>query len=403
MPPFFHGVVMELTVLIPCLNEARTIGTCVDKAVDFIRRVGIEAEVLVSDNGSSDGSVNIAVERGARVVHTDQRGYGAALINGIKHAKGRYVIMGDADDSYDFSRLDPFVERLRAGADLVVGNRFRGGIEPGAMPPLHRYLGNPVLSFVGRLFFRIPVGDFHCGLRGFSKEAISRLGLISPGMEFATEMIAKAARAGLVVAEVPTTLSRDGRDRPPHLRTWRDGWRHLLFMLLFSPRWLFLLPGLALSGVGALLAFLLTSGPVRVGGVGLDVHSLLYASGAVILGAQLLQFAVLTKWIGVLAGMLPEGRLVAALNRSASVEWGLVLGGVVFLVGLAWSGYLAGMWSDAGFGELDPRQKMRAVIPAVTMMILGLQACAGAMLAAAMGLAWKTVRAKPNEMPGDQS
>lgn len=385
---------MELTVLIPCLNEARTIGTCVDKAVDFIRRAGIEAEVLVSDNGSSDGSVNIAVERGARVVHTDQRGYGAALINGIKHARGRYVIMGDADDSYDFSRLDAFLARLRDGAELVIGNRFQGGIEPGAMPPLHRYLGNPVLSFVGRLFFRIPVGDFHCGMRGFSKEAISRLGLISPGMEFATEMIAKAARAGLVVMEVPTTLSRDGRDRPPHLRTWRDGWRHLLFMLLFSPRWLFLFPGLTLSAVGGIAVLLLVNGPFRLLGVGLDVHSLLYASGAIILGAQLLQFAMLTKWTGVLAGMLPEGRLVAMLVKSASVEFGLILGGAVFLAGLLWSVHLASMWSGAGYGELDPRESMRAVIPAVTMMILGLQACAGSMLAAAMGLAWKTVGAK---------
>lgn len=394
---------MELTVLIPCLNEARTIGVCIDKANAFIKRTGIAAEVVVSDNGSSDGSQSIAIQRGARVVLASERGYGAALIRGIQQARGKFIIMGDADDSYDFSRLDAYVDRLRAGAEVVVGNRFKGGIEPGAMPPLHRYLGNPVLSFIGRLFFRIPIGDFHCGLRGFSKDAVSKLGLTSPGMEFATEMIAKAARAGLSVVEVPTTLSRDGRDRPPHLRTWRDGWRHLLFMLLFSPRWLFLLPGLTLSTVGALLALLLLAGPVRLGSVGLDVHSLLYASGAVILGAQLLQFAVLTKWIGVLAGMLPEGRLVAALNRSASVEWGLVLGGIIFLVGLTWSGYLAGMWSDAGFGELDPRQKMRAVIPAVTMMILGLQACAGAMLAAAMGLAWKTVRAKRNEVQGNQS
>lgn len=394
---------MELTVLIPCLNEARTIGVCIDKANAFIERTGIAAEVVVSDNGSSDGSQSIAIQRGARVVLASERGYGAALIHGIQQARGKFIIMGDADDSYDFSRLDAYVDRLRAGAEVVVGNRFKGGIEPGAMPPLHRYLGNPVLSFIGRLFFRIPIGDFHCGLRGFSKDAVSKLGLTSPGMEFATEMIAKAARAGLSVVEVPTTLSRDGRDRPPHLRTWRDGWRHLLFMLLFSPRWLFLLPGLTLSAVGALLALLLLAGPVRLGSVGLDVHSLLYASGAVILGAQLLQFAVLTKWIGVLAGMLPEGRLVAALNRSASVEWGLVLGGIIFLVGLTWSGYLAGMWSDAGFGELDPRQKMRAVIPAVTMMILGLQACAGAMLAAAMGLAWKTVRAKRNEVQGNQS
>jgi glycosyltransferase involved in cell wall biosynthesis len=394
---------MELTVLIPCLNEARTIGVCIDKANAFIERTGIAAEVVVSDNGSSDGSQSIAIRRGARVVLASERGYGAALIHGIQQARGKFIIMGDADDSYDFSRLDAYVDRLRAGAEVVVGNRFKGGIEPGAMPPLHRYLGNPVLSFIGRLFFRIPIGDFHCGLRGFSKDAVSKLGLTSPGMEFATEMIAKAARAGLSVVEVPTTLSRDGRDRPPHLRTWRDGWRHLLFMLLFSPRWLFLLPGLTLSAVGALLALLLLAGPVRLGSVGLDVHSLLYASGAVILGAQLLQFAVLTKWIGVLAGMLPEGRLVAALNRSASVEWGLVLGGIIFLVGLTWSGYLAGMWSDAGFGELDPRQKMRAVIPAVTMMILGLQACAGAMLAAAMGLAWKTVRAKRNEVQGNQS
>ena len=227
---------MELTVLMPCLNEARTVVRCVEAARGFLQRAGVQGEVLVADNGSTDGSQDLASAAGARVISVQERGYGAALIGGIRNARGRFVIMGDADDSYDFSALQSFLAVLRSGADLVMGNRFRGGIEDGAMPPLHRYLGNPVLSFIGRLFFRTPIGDFHCGLRGFSRESIQRLALVSPGMEFASEMVAKAALAGMRIEEVPTTLRRDGRGRPSHLRSWRDGWRHLRFLLLFCPR-----------------------------------------------------------------------------------------------------------------------------------------------------------------------
>jgi glycosyltransferase involved in cell wall biosynthesis len=385
---------MELTILMPCLNEERTIAACIQKALAFASRAGVEAEVLVSDNGSTDRSVSIAQSLGARVVHVKEKGYGSALIAGIKSAQGRFVVMGDADDSYDFSRLDGFLERLRAGDELVMGNRFRGGIEPGAMPPLHRYLGNPVLSLIGRVFFQIPVGDFHCGLRGFSRATVMRLGLVSPGMEFATEMVAKAARAGCVISEVPTTLRPDGRDRPPHLRTWRDGWRHLLFMLLFSPEWLFLLPGMVLCTIGLIAFIALSIGPVRLGSLGFDVHSLLYSSGMLIIGFLLMQFALLMRWVGAIVGVAPPGRWLDRLNRWVSVEWGLLCGGLLFFGGLAWSVYLTGSWSGEGFTELDPRQKMRSVIPAVTLMIVGLQVCAGSFLAAALHLTWKTIRVR---------
>lgn len=381
---------MELTILMPCLNEALTLPVCIKKARGFIDRAGIKAEILVSDNGSTDRSVEIAESLGARVVHAPIKGYGGALMAGIHAAQGRYVIMGDADDSYDFSALDEFLGALRNGADLVIGNRFKGGIAPGAMPRLHRYLGNPVLSFIGRLFFRIPAGDFHCGLRGFSKQAVMNLGLVSSGMEFATEMIAKAARAGCTVTEVPTTLSPDGRDRPPHLRTWRDGWRHLLFMLLFSPRWLFLLPGLLLVSVGVVLSIMLANGPIVLRGVGLDIHTLLYASAIIIVGVQMVQFALLTKWLAVLAGMAPSGRWFQKWGPFVRVEWGLVGGGALFLAGAYWSARMISEWSTGGYASLEPRLQMRTVIPAVTMMVLGMQACAGSLFAAALHLTWKT-------------
>lgn len=382
---------MELTILMPCLNEARTIEACVNAARGFLQRAGIGGEVLIADNGSTDDSIRIATQAGARVIHAPARGYGAALIAGIQAAQGRYVIMGDADDSYDFSRLDLYVERLRAGADLVMGNRFLGGIAPGAMPPLHRYLGNPVLSFIGRLFFRIDIGDFHCGLRGFSRESISRLGLVSPGMEFASEMAAKAALAGLKIEEVATTLRPDGRDRQPHLRTWRDGWRHLRFLLLFCPRWLFLYPGLAmlfggLAGVAVLqpaLGFGLAQG--------LRVHTLLYMAGAIILGMQMLQLAVLTKWLGVVSGIVPEPAWLTRSKPLLTLETGLLAGGALFLGGLFWSLAIVYEWGSSGFGARDPIEGMRDVIPAVTLMIVGMQAVAGALFAGAAELCWRTV------------
>jgi len=382
---------VDLTILMPCLNEAKTVEGCVRAARRFLHEAGLAGEVLVADNGSTDGSVERAEAAGARVLHVPKRGYGAALIAGIESARGRFVVMGDADASYDFSRLGSFVARLREGADLVMGNRFQGGIAPGAMPPLHRYLGNPVLSFVGRLFFRVPVADFHCGLRGFSRDAIRRLGLVSSGMEFASEMVAKAALAGYNIVEVATTLSPDGRDRPPHLRTWRDGWRHLRFLLLFCPRWLFLYPGLALlcAGVAGFIALQPSLGLAV--SAGSRIHSMLYMAGAVVLGMQLLQLAVLTKWLGVASGIVPEPAWLARTKPLHTVETGLLLGGFMFVCGLLASLAILYDWGSAGFGALDPAEGMRVVIPAVTLMIVGMQAVAGALFAGATELCWRTV------------
>jgi glycosyltransferase involved in cell wall biosynthesis len=344
----------------------------------------------VADNGSADGSRQLASTAGARVVAIPERGYGAALMGGIRAARGTYVIMGDADCSYDFAQLDGFVDALRAGSDLVMGNRFAGGIAAGAMPALHRYLGNPVLSFVGRLFFRTGIRDFHCGMRGFSRAAIEQLALVSPGMEFASEMVAKAALAGLRIAEVPTTLRPDGRDRPPHLRTWRDGWRHLRFLLLFCPRWLFLYPGLMLFAVGVLGFTSLQRSPLTFVSLGLDIHSLLYMAAATILGVQLVQLALLTKWVGAVAGIVPKPAWLRWAERTLSVEAGLVLGASLFFLGLLWSGALVRDWSESGFGALDPRTVMRGAIPAVTLMIVGMQAGAAALFAGALQLCWRT-------------
>lgn len=383
-------VLPELTVLMPCLNEARTLERCISAARGFMDQAGVRGEVLIADNGSSDDSVQVAIAAGARVVDVTQRGYGAALLAGIAAARGRYVIMGDADDSYDFSRLGGYLEHLRAGAGLVMGNRFQGGIEPGAMPFLHRYLGNPVLSFIGRLFFRIPIRDFHCGLRGFSRDSISRLGLMTTGMEFASEMVAKAALAGLRIEEVPTTLRRDGRDRPPHLRTWRDGWRHLRFLLLFCPRWLFLYPGLVLLVLGLAGFALLRHGPLSFVSVGLDIHSLLYMAGSTVLGMQLIQLAFLTKWMGVLSGIVPRPPWLTLSEPYLKIETGLLAGIGLFLAGLLWSVQLLYDWGAGGFGSLDPTQAMRSAIPAVTLMIVGMQAAAGVLFAGALHFCWRS-------------
>ena len=387
-------VPFELTVLMPCLNEERTVGRCVQAALGFLQQAGIRGEVLVADNGSSDGSVQAATDAGARVIHAPLPGYGAALLAGIQAAAGRFVIMGDADDSYDFSRLEGYVARLRAGADIVMGNRFRGGIAPGAMPPLHRYLGNPVLSFIGRLFFRVHIRDFHCGLRGFARESVLRLGLVSPGMEFASEMVAKAALARLRLEEVPTTLRPDGRGRPPHLRTWRDGWRHLRFLLLFCPRWLFLYPGLVLLA-GGLAGFAALQPALGFAfAQGMRVHSLLYMAGAIVIGMQLLQLAVLTKWLGVVSGIVPEPAWLTRSKPLHTVEAGLVAGGAMFVLGLLWSLAIVFEWGASGFGARDPAEGMRAVIPAVALMIVGMQAVAGALFAGAAELCWRTVERK---------
>ena len=363
----------ELTILMPCLNEAATIGSCIAKARGFLERAGIDGEVLVADNGSSDGSRALAQRAGARVVEVATRGYGAALAGGIAAARGRYVIMGDADDSYDFARLDGFVARLREGYPLVMGNRFRGGIRKGAMPFLHRYLGNPVLSLFGRLLFRTQVGDFHCGLRGFDREAVQALHLSTTGMEFASELIVKASLAGWRIAEVPTTLSPDGRGRQPHLRTWRDGWRHLRFLLLFSPRWLFLYPGLALLALGIVLMSALYFAPLHFLGVGLDIHSMLYASAAALLGLQLCLFGVFARVAAQGAGLLPRQPALEKLLAALTLERGLLAGLGMVLVGVLWSAAAVWQWRAAGFGGLDPRVVMRDTIPATALMVGGME------------------------------
>ena len=363
----------ELSIVMPCLNEAETLGMCIRKAQQFLRHSGIAGEVVVADNGSTDGSRQIANAMGARIVTVAARGYGAALRGGISEARGRYIVMGDADDSYDFLNLFPFVAALRGGADLVMGNRFQGGIRRGAMPPLHRYLGNPVLSFVGRLFFGAGVGDFHCGLRAFRRDSIEKLALRADGMEYASEMVVKAALASLDIREVPTTLDRDGRSRPPHLRTWRDGWRHLRFLLTYAPKWLFVYPGAALAGVGALGVAALSAGEVALGQVELSVTTLLFAAMSVLLGGQLIGFGVVARLHGVAAGMWPGGPGVARFRRHFSVEKGCLVGAVALLLGLGAAALLLVAWARAGFGPMHATTQLRFAIPAVLACCLGLQ------------------------------
>nr|AGU10029.1 Glycosyl transferase family 2 [uncultured organism] len=364
---------IELSIVMPCLNEAETLAVCIRKAQAYLRDAGIAGEVVVADNGSSDGSRQIANALGARLIGIERRGYGAALLGGIAAARGRYVIMGDADDSYDFSALGPFVEALRAGGELVMGNRFLGGIDRGAMPPLHRYLGNPVLSFLGRRFFNSGVGDFHCGLRGFRRDAILALGLRSPGMEFASEMVVKSVLHRLDVRQVPTTLARDGRSRPPHLRTWRDGWRHLRFLLTYAPRYLFLYPGLALAGIGALGVGVLATGSVEIGGIELSATTMLFAAMAVLLGSQLIGFGVLARLYGVASNLWPGSASVERFRARFSVERGCIAGGLLVALGLAGTGVALVRWGDAGFGAMEPVRLMRLAIPAMLGTVLGLQ------------------------------
>ncbi len=368
----------ELTILMPCLNEAETLGLCIEKAQSFLERAGIEGEVVIADNGSTDGSQAIAEGLGARIVPIPTRGYGSALLGGIEAARGRYVIMGDSDDSYDFSRLELFVEKLRAGYALVMGNRFKGGIMPGAMPPLHRYLGNPVLTTIGRLFFHSPCGDFHCGLRGFDREAILGLDLQAPGMEFASEMVVKATINHLRITEVPTILSPDGRSRPPHLRSWRDGWRHLRFLLLFSPRWLFLYPGTALFLVGALGMAWLLPGPRRIAGVTFDINTLFYASVAVVVGFHSILFWVFAKLYGVREGLVPPDPGFMTMVRRLTLERGLILGALLLLFGLGLGAGAVSSWGSAAFGNLSPERAMRLVIPSGTAVLLAFQIGYGA-------------------------
>jgi len=376
----------ELTILMPCLNEAETLAACIDKAQGYLRRSGVKGEVLIADNGSTDGSQEIARRHGARVVDIAERGYGSALRGGIEAAYGRYVIMGDSDDSYDFSRLDAFVDKLRAGFQLVMGNRFKGGIKPGAMPKLHRYLGNPVLTAIGRLFFRSPCGDFHCGLRGFDRHAILGLNLQAPGMEFASEMVVKATLAKLSVMEVPTTLSPDGRSRPPHLRSWRDGWRHLRFLLLFSPRWLFLYPGIALFLAGGALMAWLLPGRRHVFGVVLDIHTLYFASLAVVVGCNAALFWIFAKTYGARKGIVPADPWFDAMMRGLSLEFMLIVSGALFLLGFGLAIVAVAEWGTSAFGPLTPETAMRILIPSGTAILLALQLAYGAFFVSILGV-----------------
>ena len=381
-----RGSKVELSILMPCLNEAETLATCIRKAQKSLDDLNVAGEVVIADNGSTDGSQEIAANLGARVVHVAEKGYGSALLGGIKAARGKYIIMGDADDSYDFTNLGPFLDKLRAGYDLVMGNRFKGGIEPNAMPFLHRYLGNPVLTGIGRLFFHSPCGDFHCGLRGFSKAAIQSLDLRTTGMEFASETVVKASLHKLRITEVPTTLSVDGRSRPPHLRSWRDGWRHLRFLLLYSPRWLFLYPGLFLMLVGAVVGGWLLLGPRVVDGITLDVHTFLYAAMAIIIGYQTVIFAIFTKVFAITSGLLPEDRRLTFLFGHITLETGIIAGTLLFVAGIALSIYALSFWSATSFGPLDPSRTLRLVIPAATLTTIGLQTILSSFFLSILGL-----------------
>ena len=376
----------EVSVLMPCLNEAETLGTCINKAKASLKSLGVNGEVIIADNGSTDGSQEIARSLGARVVNVERRGYGNALMRGIATARGKYVIMGDSDDSYDFTNLGPFMEKLRAGYDLVMGNRFMGNIHPGAMPPLHRYLGNPVLTAIGRLFFKSPSGDFHCGLRGFRRQAILDLDLRTTGMEFASEMVVKSSLHDLRITEVPTILQPDGRSRPPHLRSWSDGWRHLRFLLLYSPRWLFLYPGILLIAFGLIAGALLLQGPVFVGSIGFDAQTLLYAAAAVILGFQAMAFGVFTKVFAISEGLLPEDPKLTFNKIKVNLERGLILGVSLILTGLVCSAYSVWTWKRASFGTLDPVHTLRIIIPAITALIIGVQIVFASFFLSVLGL-----------------
>ena len=376
----------EVSVLMPCLNEAETLGTCINKAKASLKSLGVNGEVIIADNGSTDGSQEIAKSLGARVVNVERRGYGNALMRGIATAHGKYVIMGDSDDSYDFTNLGPFMEKLRAGYDLVMGNRFMGNIHPGAMPPLHRYLGNPVLTAIGRLFFKSPSGDFHCGLRGFRRQAILDLDLRTTGMEFASEMVVKSSLHDLRITEVPTILQPDGRSRPPHLRSWSDGWRHLRFLLLYSPRWLFLYPGILLIAFGLIAGTLLLQGPVFVGSIGFDAQTLLYAAAAVILGFQAMAFGVFTKVFAISEGLLPEDPKLTFNKIKVNLERGLILGVSLILTGLVCSAYSVWTWKRASFGTLDPVHTLRIIIPAITALIIGVQIVFASFFLSVLGL-----------------
>jgi hypothetical protein len=365
---------LELSIVMPCLDEAETLAICIEKANRFLATSGVAGDILAAVGRAVVGDDDFARALGARVVDVPARGYGAALQAGILASHGRFVAMGDSDDSYDFEGLMPFVLRLREGYDLVMGNRFQGGIKPGAMPPLHRYLGNPVLSLAGRLFYNAPIGDFHCGLRAFRRDSILGLGLRTTGMEFASEMVVKATLAHLKMAEVPTTLSPDGRSRPPHLRSWRDGWRHLKFLLTFAPKWLFFYPGAALALIGFVLLTALLPGSLRIGSVTLGVHTLLFAAAGVIIGAQLMSFAVVARLFGVREKLWPSSPAIDHARRWFTIDRMCIAGAIMLAAGIVIAAIALGGWAGHGFRNMDVETTMRLAIPSVLLCALGVQA-----------------------------
>jgi glycosyltransferase involved in cell wall biosynthesis len=377
---------VEVSVVMPCLNERETVGVCVRKAMTALRETGIAGEVIVADNGSTDGSIEIARAEGARVVNIEEKGYGNALKGGILASRGVYVLMADSDDSYNFAHIPRFVEQLRAGSDLAMGNRFRGGIEDRAMPFLHRYLGNPALTGIGKLFFGSPCGDFHCGLRGFRKDSFDRMDIRSTGMEFASEMVVKASLLRMRVSEVPTTLSPDGRSRAPHLRTWRDGWRHLRFLLMYSPRWLFLYPGMVLMLLGLIGCVLLLPGQRVFHGIGFDVHTLLYAFASVQLGFELVAFATFTKVFAITEGLLPEDPRLKRFFHWVTLEMGLIFGGLLLLLGVGGTLFAVSGWAKGSFGALNAEHMLRIVMPSVFGLTMGVQIIFSSFFLSILGL-----------------
>ena len=379
----------DITILIPCLNEAETISNCIAEAWTAISDTGMTGEIIVADNGSTDGSVEIAQNAGARVVHILEKGYGHALAEGIQAAYGQYILMGDADGSYDFTELSGFMEKLYQGFDLVIGCRFPrcgGRINPGAMPWKHRWIGNPVLSFLGKLFFSSPVDDFHCGLRAFRRKSIQTLGLKTGGMEFASEMVVKASLCGLRITQIPIVLRKDGRSRPPHLRSWRDGWRHLRFMLLYSPLWLFILPGLLLSVLGACGFSLLISAPLKIGMVTFDLSSLLVSGTCLLIGFQLFGFGLFIKAYAVNAGLLPGKEYWLKLVKGRPVEWGIAFGLIFILCGTGYLIHTTLLWKAAEFGPMPYQTTLRMVIASITVIGLGIQAMVYGFALAILGL-----------------
>lgn len=366
----------EVSVVIPCLDEAETLALCIDKASAAFDAHGIKGEVVIGDNGSTDGSQDIAAAHGAVVAEVSARGYGAALMGGIGAARGRYIIMGDADDSYDFGELPKFVEKLRGGADFVIGCRFPSGggrILPGAMPFLHRWLGTPVLTWLSNLFFNTSIGDINCGMRGFTKTAYENMDLRSPGMEFASEMVMKAALMNIRTEQVPITLHPDGRSREPHLRTWRDGWRHLRFMLLYSPRWLFVIPGMILFVLGLIGVAGLAAGPFEIGGLVFSINTHIVSAMVALLGFQTMSLGVFAKAFAVFRGLLPGGRSSDRILRLLKLEHTVVSGVTVLLAGIILLIWAVTIWGGREFGELDPFSVPRIVIPSITLIVLGAQ------------------------------